>query len=61
MEDEEEEGSEHSEDTIESGRPGNTTEEEQLANLAESICINLLVMTTMMEPVEMMMEEPTYL
>ncbi len=40
-----------SEDTIESGQPGNTTEEEGLANLAESIHINLPEMTTMTEDV----------
>src|SRR6266571_1900678 len=44
-----EQGSEHSEDTIESGQPGNTTEEEGLANLAESIHINPPAMATMTE------------
>ena len=37
------------EDTIESGQPGNTTEEEGLANLAESIHINPPEMATMTE------------
>ncbi len=46
----EERGSEQSEDTIESGQPGNTTEEEGLANLAESIHINPPEMATMTEP-----------
>ncbi len=46
----EEQGSEQSEDTIESGQPGNTTEEEGLANLAESIYINPPEMATMTEP-----------
>ncbi len=45
----EEQGSEQSEDTIESGQPGNTTEEEGLANLAESIHINPPEMATMTE------------
>ncbi len=45
----EEQGSEHLEDTIESGQPGNTTEEEGLADLAESIHINLPEMATMTE------------
>ncbi len=60
-EDEEEGRSEGSNNTIESGVPGNTTEEERLADLAESIHINLPVMTTMTKPVEIIMEEPTYL
>jgi len=47
---EEEQGSEQSEDTIESGQPGNTTEEEGLANLAESIHINPPEMATVTEP-----------
>ncbi len=42
-------GSDQSEDTIESGQPGNTTEEENLANLAESIHINPPEMATMTE------------
>ncbi len=46
---------------IESGAPGNTTEEEQLADLAKSIHINPPVMTTMTEPVGVLTEEPTYL
>jgi len=45
----EEQGSEQSDDTIESGQPGNTTEEEGLATLAESIHINPLEMATMTE------------
>ncbi len=57
----EEEGSEHSDNTIESGAPGNTTKEERLADLAESIHINPPAMTTMMEPVDIIVEEPTYL
>ncbi len=48
-----EEGSEHLENTVESGAPGNTTKEERLADLAESIHINPPLMTTMTE-----MEEP---
>ncbi len=47
---EEEQGSEQSENTIELGQPGNTTEEEGLANLAESIHINPPMMATMTEP-----------
>jgi len=50
MDSREEEGSEHSKDTIKSGNPGNTTEEEGLANLAESIHINPPEMATMTEP-----------
>ena len=42
-------GSECSDDTVKSGAPGNTTEEERLANLAESIHINPPVMATMTE------------
>ncbi len=42
----EEQESEQSDDTIESGQPGNTTEEEGLANLAESIHINPPEMAT---------------
>ncbi len=41
------EGSEHSDNTVESGAPGNTTEEEGLANLAKSIHINPPTMATM--------------
>jgi len=48
-EEEEERGSEPSEDTIESGQPRNTTEEEGLTNLAESIHINPPEMATMTE------------
>ncbi len=58
---EEERGSENSENTAETGVPGNTTEEEGLANLAESIHINPPEMATMTEPVEVMMEGATYL
>ncbi len=61
-EDEEEEReSEDSRDTPETGVPGNTTEEEGLAELAESIRINPPEMTTMMEPVEIVTEGATYL
>jgi len=56
----EEEGSENSDNTAKSGAPGNTMEEERLANLAESIHINPPLMATMTEPVETRMEEPTY-
>ncbi len=52
---------EQSEDTIESGQPRNTTEEEGLANLAESIRINPPEMATITEPVEVMTEGATYL
>ncbi len=55
------EESEHSNDMVESGAPGNTTEEERLADLAESIHINPPAMATMTEPVEVREEEPTYL
>ncbi len=50
--------SEGSEETIESGHPGNTTEEEGLANLAESIHINSPAMATMIQeqPVEVINE-----
>jgi len=58
-EDEEEENSEHSDNTVESGAPGNTMEEERLADLAESIHINP-PMATMMEPAEVEIEQPTY-
>ncbi len=47
--------------TVESGVPGNTTEEEGLANLAESIHINPPVMATMTEPAEIITEGSTYL
>ncbi len=61
-EDEEEEReSEGSENTAETGIPGNTTEEEGLAELAESIRINPPEMTTMTEPVEIATEGATYL
>ncbi len=53
--------SENSEGTAETGAPGNTTEEEGLANLAESININPPAMTTMTEPVEIMTEGATYI
>jgi len=49
MDSREEQGSEQSDDMIESGQPGNTTEEEGLANLAESIHINPPEMATMTE------------
>ncbi len=60
MEDKREE-SEDSKGTVESGIPGNTTEEEGLANLAESIHINPPVMATMTEPTEIITERSTYL
>ena len=61
-EDEEEEReSEHSGNTVETGVPGNTTEEEGLAELAESIRINPPEMTTMMEPVEVITEGAAHL
>ncbi len=53
------EGSERSDNTVESGAPGNTTEEERLADLAESIHINPPVMATMTEPTRT--EEPAFL
>jgi len=56
-----EERSENSGDTVETGAPGNTTEEEGLANLAESIHINPPEMTTMTEPVEIVTEGSAYL
>jgi len=49
MDSREEQESEWSEDTIESGQPGNTTEEEGLTNLAESIHINPPEMATVTE------------
>jgi len=58
---EEEGGSEDSKNTAETGVPGNTTKEEGLADLAESIHINPPEMTTMMEPVEITTEGATYL
>ena len=60
MEDEEEDRdkSQHSEDTVASGILGNTTEEEGLAELAESIHINP-PMTTMTEEA-WIIEEPVY-
>jgi len=58
---EEERESEDSRNTVETGVPGNTTEEEGLAELAESICINPPEMTTMTEPVEITTEGATYL
>jgi len=57
--DNEDEGSEHSEHTIESGAPDNTTEEEILADLAESIHINPPAMATMTKTGEL--EEINYL
>ncbi len=60
-EDEEERRSDNSKDTIKSGAPGNTTEEEHLAELAESIHINPPAMTTMTEVMGVTMEESTYL
>src|SRR6266702_4978975 len=46
---EEDQESERSAETIESGHPGNTTEEEGLANLAKSIHIDSPAMATMTE------------
>ncbi len=60
-EEEDEPGSERSENTVKSGQPGNTTEEERLANLAESIHINPPEMATITEPVEAITEGATYL
>ncbi len=60
MEDEEE-GSERSNNTVESGAPGDTTEEDRLADLAELIHINPPIMATMTEPVRTHEEEPTLL
>jgi len=57
----EDKGSECSDNTIESEAPGNTTEEERLADLAESIHINPPVMTTMTEQARIVEEEPTIL
>ncbi len=57
----EDEGSECSNNTIESRAPGNTTEEERLADLAESIHINPPEMTTMTEAREIVIEEPLYI
>ncbi len=57
----EEERSENSDNTVESRAPGNMTEEERLVDLAESININPPAMTTMTEPVEIVLEEPTYI
>ena len=59
---EDEEQSERSSKTVESGIPGNTTEEEGLANLAESIHINSPIMATMTETREQVgSSKPTYL
>ncbi len=52
---------EDSNNTVKSRAPGNTTKEERLANLAESIHINLPIMATMTKRVEVRTEEPTYL
>ena len=60
-EEEDAQRSERSEDTVELGQPRNTTEEEGLANLAESIHINPPEMATITEPVEVTMEGATYL
>ena len=60
-EDEEERGSDNSKNMVESGVPGNTTEEEHLAELAESIHINPPAMMTMTEATGIRVEEPTYL
>jgi len=55
---EDEEGSKQSDKMVESGAPGNTTEEEQLANLAESIHIYSPPMATATETREWITEEP---
>ncbi len=60
-EEEEERRSEDSENTAETGIPGNTTEEEGLAELVESIHINPPEMATITEPVEVTTEGATYL
>jgi len=57
----EDKGSEHSDNTIKSRAPGDTTKEDRLADLAESIHINPPVMTTMTETRERVFEEPNYL
>ena len=57
----EDEGSEQSDNTVESGVPGNTTEEDRLAELAESIHINPPDMATMTEPTRTIEQEPAYL
>ncbi len=57
MEDEDK-GSKRSDNTIELGAPGNTTEEERLADLAESIHINPPIMATMTEQTQTVTEEP---
>jgi len=44
-----------------SGAPGNSTKEERLANLAESIHINPPLMMTMMEMEEPRVHEQTYI
>ena len=54
-------GSERSDNTIESGAPGDTTEEERLAGLAESIHINPPIMATMMEQMQTVTEEPVFI
>ena len=58
---EEEEASENTENTVESGAPRNTTEEERLVDLAESIHINSPRMVTMTETGELIVKEPTYM
>ncbi len=57
-EEEDRDESQHSEDTVASGLPGNTTEEEGLAELAESIHINP-PMATMTEEI-WIIKEPAY-
>jgi len=58
---EEERRSEGSKNMAETGAPGDTTEEERLAGLAESIHINPPVMAIITEPVETTTERSTYL
>ncbi len=53
----EDNASERSDETIESGAPGNTTEEDRLADLAESIHINPPLMATMTETRERIINE----
>ncbi len=55
---EDEERSEQLEGTVESGAPRNTTEEERLASLAESIHIHLPPMATTTETREQIIKEP---
>ncbi len=54
-------GSKCSNNTVKSRAPGNTTEEERLADLAESIHINPPAMATTTKTKEQVFEEPSYL